>query len=115
MYQSVSSATCCSPFDWELALIAQMLNQPAFLTVPSGFSRISNSFLGILSGIVWPWLAGADRNSGNRSAYATNRTARIQLMGSSGAVELSYCSLNGRDVETDEQQKTFTSFPAPDI
>ena len=48
MYQSVSRATCCSPFDWPPALMAQMLNQPAFLIVPSGFSRISVSLRGRL-------------------------------------------------------------------
>lgn len=47
MYQSVSRATCCSPFDCDPALMAQMLNHPAFLTVPSGFSRTSSSFRGI--------------------------------------------------------------------
>src|SRR6478735_7615735 len=51
MYQSVSSAACCSPLDWEPALIAQILNQPAFLIVPSGFSRISSSFLGMFCGM----------------------------------------------------------------
>ena len=49
MYQSVSSAACCSPFDWLPALIAQMLNQPAFLMVPSGFSRIKISSRGRLA------------------------------------------------------------------
>ncbi len=51
MYQSVSSATCWSPLDCDPALIVQMLNQPAFFTVPSGFSRISRSFLGMSWGI----------------------------------------------------------------
>src|SRR5471032_1272586 len=51
MYQSVSSAACCRPLDCEPALIAQILNQPAFLMVPSGFSRISSSFLGIFCGM----------------------------------------------------------------
>src|SRR6266568_1892093 len=51
MYQSVSSAACWSPLDCEPALIAQILNQPAFLIVPSGFSRISSSFLGMFCGM----------------------------------------------------------------
>src|SRR4051812_38272638 len=40
MYQKVSITSWCSPVDWPPALIAQMLNQPAFLIVPSGFSTI---------------------------------------------------------------------------
>jgi hypothetical protein len=46
MYQKVSIASWCRPFDWLPALIAQMLNQPAFLIVPSGFSTISVSLRG---------------------------------------------------------------------
>jgi hypothetical protein len=40
MYQNVSIASWCSPVDCPPALTAQMLNQPAFLIVPSGFSTI---------------------------------------------------------------------------
>ena len=53
MYQSVSIASCCRPVDWPPALMAQMLNQPAFLIVPSGFSRISVSFRGSSDEAPW--------------------------------------------------------------
>src|SRR5262245_40199 len=53
MYQSVSSAACCRPFDWLPALMAQILNQPAFLMVPSGFSRIRVSLRGRLANKPW--------------------------------------------------------------
>src|SRR5262245_61423687 len=49
MYQSVSRAACCRPFDWLPALMAQILNQPAFLMVPSGFSKIRVSLRGRLA------------------------------------------------------------------
>src|SRR5579883_2228988 len=74
MYQKVSMPSCCSPFDWLPALIAQMLNQPAFLIVPSGFSTISVSLRG-RSEIV-PWATAPNGQSTTASA-TTARHKRI--------------------------------------
>src|SRR5947199_4118884 len=80
MYQSVSSAACCNPLDCEPALIAQILNQPAFLIVPSGFSRISSSFLGMFCGMPCAFEL-ADRKSCGASAHrATTSNARMRLI-----------------------------------
>src|SRR5258708_7263606 len=79
MYQSVSSADCCKPFDCEPALIAQMLNQPAFLMVPSGFSRISSSFLGMFCGMPCA-LELIDRKSCDVKAHAASSSARMRLI-----------------------------------
>src|SRR5882757_7643796 len=80
MYHSVSSATCCRPLDCDPALIAQMLNHPAFLMVPSGFSRISSSLRGMFCGMpcAWPGLAG--KNSCGASAHTTSSNARMRLI-----------------------------------
>src|SRR3569833_1423194 len=79
MYQKVSMPSCCRPFDWLPALIAQMLNQPAFLIVPSGFSTISVSLRG-RSEIV-PWATAAkgptDTPSPATISAATARHKRI--------------------------------------
>src|SRR3979490_1856040 len=77
MYQSVSSAACCSPLDCEPALIAQILNQPAFLMVPSGFSRISSSFLGMSCGIPWAWPEFVDNNSCDKTDTASSARMRL--------------------------------------
>src|SRR4051794_1607255 len=80
MYHSVSSATCCRPLDCEPALIAQMLNQPAFLMVPSGFSRISSSLRGMFCGMPCASLGPADKNGCDASAHTASSNARMRLI-----------------------------------
>src|SRR5262245_16629750 len=69
MYQKVSMASWCRPVDWPPALIAQMLNQPAFLIVPSGFSTISVWLRG--SSEIVPWAPAAVATSHAPAANAT--------------------------------------------
>src|SRR6476620_8829965 len=75
MYQKVSIASCCKPFDWLPALIAQMLNQPEFLIVPSGFSTISVSLRG-RSEIV-PCARACPKRHAAIASAATARQKRI--------------------------------------
>src|ERR1041384_5902861 len=75
MYQKVSIISWCRPVDWPPALIAQMLNQPAFLIVPSGFSTISVSLRGRLE-IVFCADTSLARQPTNRSS-AIVRQMRI--------------------------------------
>src|SRR5438270_6097622 len=75
MYQKVSIASWCRPFDWLPALIAQMLNQPAFLIVPSGFSTISVSLRG-RSEIV-PWAKAWPTGQAASASAAMTRHMRI--------------------------------------
>jgi hypothetical protein len=48
------------------------MNQPAFLMVPSGFSRISSSFLGMSCGIPWAWPEFIDNNSCGKTDTASS-------------------------------------------
>src|SRR5690349_3632517 len=73
MYQKVSMASWCRPFDWLPALIAQMLNQPAFLIVPSGFSTISVSLRGRSEMVPWAKLCPTGTASSTRAAMTRER------------------------------------------
>src|SRR5690348_10516197 len=75
MYQKVSMPSCCRPFDWLPALIAQTLNQPEFLIVPSGFSTISVSLRG-RSEIV-PCARASPKSPAAIAIAATARQKRI--------------------------------------
>src|SRR5881394_2783667 len=76
MYQNVSIASWCSPVDWPPALIAQMLNQPAFLIVPSGFSTIRVWLRGRFE--IVPW---ATAGSAASQATAASRQQRTRCIG----------------------------------
>src|SRR6516162_10929031 len=78
MYQSVSREACCNPFDWLPALMAQMLNHPAFLMVPSGFSRISVSLRGKLASA--PCAEGSRDNAASAST-ASNAASNQENLG----------------------------------
>src|SRR5438874_4388922 len=75
MYQKVSMASWCSPVDWPPALIDQILNQPAFLIVPSGFSTISVSLRGRLE--IVPWALASAMAETARIIAAMPRHGRI--------------------------------------
>src|SRR5882762_5805500 len=108
MYQSVSSAACCSPLDCEPALIAQILNQPAFLMVPSGFSRISSSFLGMSCGMPWAWHEFVDNNSCGIKTDTASSSARMRLIVFSLIAKRLFSALcaQARRGGSDEQQKS---------
>src|SRR5882672_11706665 len=77
MYQKVSIATCCRPLDWLPTLMAQMLNQPAFLIVPSGFSRIKVSLRGRSENAVCA-CAGAGAASASHAAVMAVQAAATE-------------------------------------
>src|SRR6185436_14284632 len=60
---------------WLPALIAQMLNQPAFLIVPSGFSTISVSLRGRSEMV--PWAKAGPISAAIRASAAMTRDKRI--------------------------------------
>ena len=83
MYQKVSIANWCSPVDWPPALMAQMLNQPAFLIVPSGFSTTRVWWRGTLEISSWALALPNSRQDQHRSSRLRN----VNIGGSSVCVE----------------------------
>src|SRR5882724_5003035 len=80
MYQKVSIATCCRPLDWLPPLMAQMLNQPAFLIVPSGFSRIKVSLRGRSENAVCACAGAASASHAAVMAVQAAATERCKVM-----------------------------------
>src|SRR4051795_9622195 len=75
MYHNVSIASWCRPVDCPPAFTAQMLNQPAFLIVPSGFSTIRVWLRGRLE--IGSCARAASAGSARSKASANRRSARI--------------------------------------
>src|SRR3979411_3323748 len=108
MYQSVSSAACCRPLDCEPALIAQILNQPEFLVVPSGFSRISSSFLGMFCGMPCAFELTDKKSCGVRAHRISASSARMRFIVVSliARGSLAPSAAQSRLGQSDEQQKS---------
>src|SRR5688572_2896001 len=75
MYQNVSIVSWCRPVDCPPAFTAQMLNQPAFLIVPSGFSTIRVWLRGRFE--IGPCANAEEAGIASSKASARCRRARI--------------------------------------